>query len=306
MTGRPHKWRDVAWKRAIADGARDAIAYFMPDLAACMDISREVTGITGMELPVKDSDSDKGMLVSDVFLNVPVIGGGDWDVGCLVEQQHEPDHDFAGRVFGSWIRFRASRPGGRTTVFAIYTGDSRNVNFYTETCFGFEASIKFRAFHLPSYSVEQLRDDKRPFARVMYAGRLSLGTENNIALREKYALEILNTTDEGEYDNRQRKFIIEFADRIFRLSDPEISQEVREAYKVKTISLEQYVAEIDKAEARMEGMEKGIEKGMEKGMEKGKEEKAFEVARSMLARRMSVSDIVDITGLNERDILSIQ
>jgi hypothetical protein len=73
MTGRPHKWRDVAWKRAIADGARDAIAYFMPDLASGMDTSREVTCITGMELPMKDSGSDKGMLVSDVFLNVPVL-----------------------------------------------------------------------------------------------------------------------------------------------------------------------------------------------------------------------------------------
>ena len=85
MTARPHKWRDVAWKRAIADGARDAIAYFMPDLAADMDASREITGITGMELPVKDSDSDKDMRVSDVFLNVPVKGGDDWSVACLAE-----------------------------------------------------------------------------------------------------------------------------------------------------------------------------------------------------------------------------
>jgi predicted transposase/invertase (TIGR01784 family) len=132
----------------------------------------------------------------------------------------------------------------------------------------------------------------------MYAGRLSLGTENDIALREKYALEILNTTGEGEYDKRQRKFILEFADRIFRLSDPEISQEVREAYKVKTMSLEQYVAEIDKAEAMM--------LGVEKGKVEGKVEGKFEIARSMLAHRMSVSDIVDITGLNERDILSLR
>jgi flagellar biosynthesis/type III secretory pathway protein FliH len=49
------------------------------------------------------------------------------------------------------------------------------------------------------------------------------------------------------------------------------------------------------------GMEKGIEKGMERGMEKGK----FEVARRMLARRMSVSDIVEMTGLNEKDVLSL-
>ncbi|MDR1622734.1 MAG: hypothetical protein LBS00_10205 [Synergistaceae bacterium] len=266
------------------------MAYFMPDLATVMDMSREVTGITGMELPVKDSNSDEGMLVSDVFLNVPVIGGEDWDVACLVEQQHEPDKDFAGRIFGSWIRLRASRPTGRTTVFAIYTGGSKDVNFYTETCFGFEASIKFRTFYLPSYSVERLREDKRPFARVMYAGRLSLGTENDIALRERYALEILNTTDEGKYDNRQRKFILEFADRIFRLSDPKISQKVREAYKMKTVSLEQYVAEIDKAEARMEGMEKGMEKGK------------FEVARNFLKMGLPLDQIAQGTGLSVEEI----
>ncbi|MDR1471429.1 MAG: hypothetical protein LBS75_02810 [Synergistaceae bacterium] len=49
MTGKPHKWRDVAWKRAIADGTRDVIVYFMPDLASVMDPSRDVTG---MELPM--------------------------------------------------------------------------------------------------------------------------------------------------------------------------------------------------------------------------------------------------------------
>ncbi|MDR0648108.1 MAG: hypothetical protein LBF92_02080, partial [Synergistaceae bacterium] len=92
----------------------------------------------------------------------------------------------------------------------------------------------------------------------------------------------------------QKKFILEFAGRIFRLDDPEISQEVKEEYKMQTISLEQYVAEIDKEEARMEGMEEG------------KAEKAFEVARSMLARRMPISDIADITGLDEGSILSLR
>jgi hypothetical protein len=68
MSERPHKWRDVAWKGAIVDGARDAIEYFMPDLASGMDVSKDITGITGMELPMQGSESDKGMLVSDIFL----------------------------------------------------------------------------------------------------------------------------------------------------------------------------------------------------------------------------------------------
>jgi hypothetical protein len=117
MTENPHKWRDVAWKKAIIDGARDAIAYFMPDLASDMDASREVIGITGMELPVKDSDSDKDMRISDIFLNVPVKGGEDWSVACLAEQQDAEEKGergakgFAARMFDSLVRLMAGRQG---------------------------------------------------------------------------------------------------------------------------------------------------------------------------------------------------
>ena len=290
MTARPHKWRDTAWKRAIIDGARDAIAYFMPDLAADMDESREITGITGMELPVEGSDTDKGMLVSDVFLDVPVKGGGDWCVACLAEQQDAHDSRFASRMFDSLVRLRASRPAGTVTGFAVYTGGQEDVSLYTEACYGLEISMKFRTFHVPGYSVEGLREDRRPFARVMYAGRLSLKSGDDLALREKCAWELLNTMGEEGYDKRQKKFILEFVGRIFRLSDPRINEGLREAYKMQTISLEQYVAEIDKEEARIEGMEKG----------------KFEVARTMLADGLPAETIKKYTGLDESSILSLR
>ena len=290
MTASPHKWRDVAWKRAIADGARDAIAYFMPDLASDMDMSREVTGITGMELPMKDSDSDKDMRVSDVFLNVPVKGGEDWSVACLAEQQDAHDNRFAARVFDSVVRLRASRPAGRVTGFAIYTGSSKDVNLYTETCYGLEFSLKFRTFHVPSCAVEELRNDRRPFARVMYAGRLSLESGDDVALREKFAWELLNMQCKEGYDKRQRKYMLEFTGRIFRLSDPGISEDLREAYKLQTISLEQYVAEIDKEEARMEGKAEG----------------KFEVARTMLAEGFTAEIIKKCTGIDESSMLSLR
>jgi hypothetical protein len=297
MSGRPHKWRDVAWKQAIVDGARDAICYFMPDLASDMDASKEVTGITGMELPVKGSDTDKGMLVSDVFLNVPVLGGEDWSVACLAEQQDAHDDSFALRMFDSYVRLRAQRPAGRTTGFAIYTGDSGDVNSYTESSYGLEASLKFRTFHLPGYGVEELREDKRPFALVMYAGRLSLESGDDVVLREKYAWELLNTANEREYDKKQRKFILEFADRIFWLKGPGISEDLKEAYAMQTITLEEYSKQIAKEEGIMEGMEKGIMEGVEKGK--------FEIARSMLADGLPAATIKKYTGLDESSILSM-
>jgi hypothetical protein len=97
---------------------------------------------------------------------------------------------------------------------------------------------------------------------VIYAGYLSLGTEDDAALREKYAWEILNTTSDQDYNQKQRKFILEFADRIFRLDDPQINPEVKEAYKVefKKIPLNEYAQIIAKEAGLIEGMEKGIEK----------------------------------------------
>jgi hypothetical protein len=139
---------------------------------------------------------------------------------CLAEQQHTFDNRLADRVFDSVVRLRASRSAGRVTGFVIYTGDSKDVNSCTETCYGMEFSLKFRSFHVPSSAVEELRGDKRPFARVMYAGRMSYESGDDVALREKYAVELLNMADEMSYDNSQRKYILEFAERIFRLKDP--------------------------------------------------------------------------------------
>jgi predicted transposase/invertase (TIGR01784 family) len=82
--------------------------------------------------------------------------------------------------------------------------------------------------------------------------------------------------------------------RIFRLRDPRISEDLKEAYNLQTISLEQYVAEIDKEEAWMEGLEKGLEKGK------------FEVARSMLTDGFPAATIKKYTGLDENSILSLR
>jgi hypothetical protein len=70
-----------------------------------------------------------------------------------------------------------------------------------------------------------------------------------------------------------------------RIRDKRIDPKVREVWKMRLIPIDEAVREIQIRDA--------------------KEEKAFEVARKMLARKMSVGDIVDLTGLDEQDILSL-
>jgi hypothetical protein len=206
-------WRDMAWKEVLSDGAQSAIEYFMPDLAADRDPSKELTGIPGMELYSEGSDSDKYERVLDVFFDIPMRDGESENVALFVEQQDREDEDFALRVFETYIRLREKRRV-RTTGFAIYTGSSPDVNTYSESCYGFEVSVKFRTFHIPSKSADELRGDKRPFARVVLAGRLSLDAGNDVELREKYAMEILNTTGKQDYDKSERLFILELNLRI--------------------------------------------------------------------------------------------
>jgi predicted transposase/invertase (TIGR01784 family) len=110
-------------------------------------------------------------------------------------------------------------------------------------------------------------------------------SENDVTLRERYAWEILNMTSDQEYDKKRRKYILEFAHRIFGLSDPQISPEIREAYKMKTISLSDYALIIAK--------EEGLIEGMEKGMEKGKEE----MAKNLLSNGIPPDVIAKSAGL---------
>jgi predicted transposase YdaD len=123
---------------------------------------------------------------------------------------------------------------------------------------------------------------------------MSYESGDDVALREKYARELLNMADDMSYDNSQKKFILEFSERIFRLKDTKMNDELREAYNMKTVPLRELSNELSK--------EEGIMIGEEKGMEKGK----FEVARSMLADGLPAETVRKYTGLDESSILSLR
>ncbi|MDR1875846.1 MAG: hypothetical protein LBQ90_12640 [Synergistaceae bacterium] len=103
--------------------------------------------------------------------------------------------------------------------------------------------------------------------------------------------EILDAiTGEGTYDKKKRLFLLEFSRKIFRVADPQMDQKLKEAYKMQTIPLQDYSQLIKTGIAR----------------EEGKEEKAFEVARSMLADGFPPETVRKYTGLGEKEILAIR
>jgi predicted transposase/invertase (TIGR01784 family) len=105
--------------------------------------------------------------------------------------------------------------------------------------------------------------------------------------------------------------------RLKRLSEDEQTRMISEARELflmdEDARREAAVAEGEargeargKAEGRAEGKAEGRAEGKAEGRAEGEARGKFDVARKMLSRKMSISDIADITGLNERDILSLQ
>ena len=65
------------------------------------------------------------------------------------------------------------------------------------------------------------------------------------------------------------------------------------------------VREIEQ-ESLQKGREQGREQGREEGREEGRKEEKQEVAERMFRKGSSVSDVVDITGLSEKDAEDIR
>jgi hypothetical protein len=281
-------WIDTAWKKVLTDGTDDAIAYFMPSLAAERDLSKEIS-ILKDELPAIGSDNDNRMRVADICFSVPIKSGESKKVGFFVEQQHRDEDSFPHRMFQDFYRLSDSLHE-KITALAIFTGDAKDRKEYSYFCFGVEVSFKYPTYHVRSKDIDELRGDNRAFAAVVLAARLMLEAGESPLNREKYARELLKIMRERDYDDIRKRFILDFVGRIFRVRDSDISPELRGEFMMQWIPI---------SEARRE-------LAIQDAKEEGAEEKAFSVARTLLARHIPINVIAEATGLNENDIIALR
>ncbi|GHS95906.1 hypothetical protein AGMMS50276_13290 [Synergistales bacterium] len=292
-------WIDRAWKDCITENVDDALLFFKPDLAADRDYNRKPLLVSG-ELPAIGSDSDKGMRTSDVALSIPLKTGADQRIVFHIEQQHEPDKDLPLRMFQGYYRM-SDRLQLPVTSYAILTGNIKPVKTYSASCYGTELNFKFGVYHVASADIEELKRDERVFALVILAAKRMLDAGESLEKRGRYSLELLSVARERGYDIGKMRNIQRFIYRILRIWDENIDPKVREVWRMKLIPIDEAIREIHIRDA----WEEGLEEGLEKGLEEGEAKKAFEIARRMLSRNMSVSDIIDVTGLDKDDILSL-
>ena len=69
-------WIDKSWRDVLSDNLDDAILFFMPELAADRDYSREPQLLPN-ELAGIGSDSNKGARYADLVVSIPLKTGVD-------------------------------------------------------------------------------------------------------------------------------------------------------------------------------------------------------------------------------------
>ena len=86
-------------------------------------------------------------------------------------------------------------------------------------------------------------------------------------------------------------------EKICKLSDDEILQGIY----VKE-EMDSWMKKVDLKYAKEEGIKEGKKEGLKEGLLKGKNEANMETARKLLKKGMGIKDIIDITGITEKQI----
>ena len=277
------KWIDRSWRDVLTENVDDAILFFKPDVAADRDYTKKPF-LVPTEFPAIGGDSDKGMRNSDFCLSIPLITGMVQRIAFQIEQQHAQVKDFALRLFQEYYRM-SDRLQIPVTSLAIFTGNFNPISVYTTECYGTELNFKYNVYHVAGADVKALERDERIFAVVVLAARKMLDADGDPEKRGKYSLELLSLLRERGYDAKRTRSLQKFVYRILRIRDEKIDPKVKEEWRMQLIPIDEAVREIQIREAKEEGK--------------------IEVARRMLERKMSISDIVDITGLDKQDILAL-
>jgi hypothetical protein len=125
---------------------------------------------------------------------------------------------------------------------------------------------------------------------VILAAALMLEAGDNPNCREKYARELLGLMLERKYEKRKKKAILNFARRVFRVQDDDMSPDIKEEWRMKAIPIEEAAKEV------------WIRQAKEEWMERAMVAEKTEVARNFLKMGLPVEQIARGTGLSIEEI----
>jgi hypothetical protein len=246
-------------------------------------------------LSMKESPTDKDSVRVDAAYKIHVGDPDNTKYLCFLEQQHIMDKNIGKRMFDRYVRYSAELPEIDITCFVLHTGRKprEEINQYSKTFLETKAGIMFETFYLSDYKLEDLINDKRPFSKAIYIGRLQQTTKSNYDSLIKAVNQIKDVVLSSEMTEEENVAYFNFARKLFRLQSLETDPKLPKEFTMEFVSPEEAVKRLY------------LQEGREEGREEGRVEIAFEIVKNMLTK-MSIPDIIASTGLQEEVVLSIQ
>jgi hypothetical protein len=281
----PHNLRDNVWKLFFLAGFIELLKFVFPALYKAMT-KRRKPEIEIEKILLPGQPTDKGSRIADVVGTVFLRKGEGRPVIVLVEQQGHSDKNFPLRIFQSVVNLQASWPDRDVVALGIFSGKFQIKGSYSKTRSRTTHTVKFKTIHVPSYNIEELREDPRLFARILHAAQVS--TTKFVDEAERNALEVLRVMDQYPYDQKQRHLVIKFVQRIFNFDnnkDKLTTEFIKEFYMDYVESVKELELAYDLEAARLTTL--------------------FKVARVLLELGEPMDKIVKVTELSKKDILSI-
>lgn len=271
-----HVNQDNLWKKLIADLFEDFLLFFLPELHAEVDFSKQVEFLQ-QELFKEIIEHRQGRKIADQIAKVHLKSGKEQWILVHTEIQAIDEEHFAKRMFEYFYRIR-DRYGKKIVAIAIFTNKStKSKNQYHEKYYGTEITYTFNKFVVSDFDEEELKKSPNLLSKALLASIYLNRTKNEMNLRSAYKRALLREV--WSLHNMEREevrallYFIDFLLKLPRAISEQLVRDVKEEIKGEEEVLHLYKEDLPPTLAavleleRQEGIEQGIKQGIEQGIE---------------------------------------
>lgn len=267
--------QDNLWKKLIADLFEDFLLFFLPELHAEADFSKQVVFLQ-QELFKEIIEHRQGCKIADQIAKVHLKSGKEQWILVHTEIQAGDEVHFAKRMFEYFYRIR-DRYGKKIVAIAIFTDKStKSTNRYHEKYYGTELMYTFNKFVVSDFDEEELKKSTKLLSKALLASLYLNRTKNEMSLRSAYKRTLLREVwlleNVEKTEVNALLYFIDYLLKLPRAMTEQLIRDVKEEIRGEEEMLHQYKEDLPPTLAgvleleRQEGIELGIEQGIERGM----------------------------------------
>lgn len=309
--------QDGLWKKIIGELFEEFLLFFIPELHAEVDFSI-APEFLDKELFQEVVDEKKGRRYADRLAKIRLKNGQEKWVLIHVEVQSSREVEFPKRMFQYFYRIY-DRHKEKIVALAVHTSSDNieRMKKFEYDYFGTGLVYSYNNYKTEDYSDEELERSDNIFSKVVLAAKVVHQTKDEVEKRYRFKRRLMRKLFKSEkYSRTAVAATFYFIDYLLQLPEEEtkkLSKELGSEIRKERGLMELYNEENASptifnsfAEQLDRGFEKGIEQGIEQGVELGMEQSSKNIAKRLIAEKMPLETIANVTGLSLDEVKALE